>query len=705
MRKNTIVSLALSVLILVPMAVAAKGPRLKPELRKEVQTTFKRLQKDPVYQAMKGRLKGHVLDRAVVESYLSYLPVSPLEIFNLDRWTRRIDMPVPEVIEAYHERWKQLHPAEARRFYGAGPRRGAEGIAEEKLLADDTTKSAVIGTNLNLAHTFPVPPQEFQSEVQVVVNPNNPNQMVAAANTAKVAGACGPRTVQAIYYSSDGGATWGLTCAPSPIQYGLDCDALGGIVNGSDPALAWNRNNEVFFNYMAICFNGDLQFAMVIARSTDGGATWSARGTIKNSWPTLDVEDKNFLAIDTHQGSPYSGRLYSCWGRNNDEKIAYSSDNGLTWTEKDLPTPPNGGVDISCDIAVQKNGTVHVVIETESCNDVECFDEWLYYTRSTDGGATWSAPKLVAATNFAGFSANSCPAAQDGRCIIGLGSIDVDNSGGLCNGTVYVTYGDHAANASVDTMDVFVRRSTNGGSTWGSAVRVNDDGAGGRVQFYPTLTVDQVKGHPVVAWLDARNDPGNASVDVFTSRSITCGQSFRKNVQVTKPSSEFNNSTISYSNESVANAAHNINQFGDYIGLDARNGEAYVAWTDSRHFFPAFQTEPQKENIAFAKMTFGPPSPSQSLQSEIVSQRVQISWRDSPEAADLTSYNVYRVSGGVYTKVGSLAVSGYSPTATRSFRDTTTPLSTARTSFYAVAGVDSLGEEGPYSSLVSAASQ
>jgi hypothetical protein len=204
-----------------------------------------------------------------------------------------------------------------------------------------------------------------------------------------------------------------------------------------------------------------------------------------------------------------------------------------------------------------------------------------------------------------------------------------------------------------------------------------------------------------VAWYDGRNDPANTEVDIFATRSVNCGLSFKKNVQVTKPSTEFNNSTISYSDESANNAGHNVNQYGDYLGLDARNAKAYVAWTDSRHFFPAFTTDPQKENIAFATVTFGPPAP-ENLKAIASNTRDTLTWTDNPKATDLVSYNVYRVSGGVYTKVGSLNVSGYSLTSTRTYNDPASSNTVAKARSYAVAGVDSLGDEGPYTPVVAA---
>lgn len=63
--------------------------------------------------------------------------------------------------------------------------------------------------------------------------------------------------------------------------------------------------------------------------------TWNGQGVIKNGWATGTLEDKNFYSIDTNAGSPFFGRHYTCWDRSNNEKLAYSSNNGATWTEVD----------------------------------------------------------------------------------------------------------------------------------------------------------------------------------------------------------------------------------------------------------------------------------------------------------------------------------------------------------------------------------
>ncbi len=685
----------------VPLAAEDEGEVLKPELNREVLAQYKRLQTDVEFQALRKTLKGNVLNPSVVDNYLKALPIPPLEMFRTERRVHKIDVVVPDVIESYNERWKELHPADALRFYGGeGTRRNRRVLTVEQLsILDQAAKRDTAGPNKNIAFDFALPQIGYQGEVQVVANPNNPRQIVAASNTAaRFSLGCGPRTVQSVYYSSDGGATWGHTCAPADTDYGLDCAAYGGVVFGSDPAVVWTHDNQVYLNHLMVCFNGVNLFSTVIAHSPDGGVTWNARGVIKDSWATGDVEDKEFLAIDNNPGSPYFGRLYSCWNRNNDMVLAYSSNGGTTWTEKDLPPLPQGGTDINCDIAVQRNGTVHLVLDTVRCGEVECEDELIYHSRSTNGGSTWSTPSFVANTNFTSYSSGACPAAQGFRCLGTLGSIDIDNSRTSCDGTLYITYGDFPNGQTAENMDVYVRRSTNGGVSWSAPVRVNDDGAGGRIQFNPFLTVDPVKGQPMVAWVDGRDDPNNVSMEIYAARSTNCGKAFKKNVKVTQPSDEFNNATISFSNESDDNPLRNPNQYGDYMGIDARNGRAYVAWTDTRHFFPEFSTEPQRENIAFSAVTFGPPPP-ENIRVTLGNHRVTLTW-DYVPPSDLVAFNVYRVANGVYTRtaiVPAFLLQGVS--ASRSFTDGGVSTGSAHT--YVVAAVDNLGEEGPYSDPVS----
>jgi hypothetical protein len=589
-------------LLLSGSPVAAQLSRA--ELRSELAQRYRAALANPALLASAPVRYDFAGNGPAIDRFLQAMPLSPLEFLKQDMAARRYEVAIPRFLADAHLRWVELHADDARALYGDAAvdallsRRQLDG--QPAVTGAAISDAAAVGTNRNVAATDVPPPDGFDGEIQIAVNPSNHNQVVAAANTWGTAGAaCDFKQTQSVFYSSDGGASWSYTCAPSNNVMSLG--TCTGTVFGSDPALFWNDNDEVFLDYMLICYNGNYKYAMVVARSTNGGATWSKQGVVKNSWSTTDLEDKNFYAIDTTPASPYYGRHYTCWDRNNDEKFAYSSTNGASWTEVDLPAAASGTYDLACEIAVGKNGTVHVVFDTLNCPlSGPCSNERMFYTRSTNGGASWSAPVLVRDFNLVGFSNGNYPDAQDDRGINPFGAIEIDNSGGACDGNLYATFSDFASGSVADN-DVWLSRSTDNGATWSAPLRVNDGGVAGRTQFHPFLQVDPASGNVVVAWHDARNDSNNRKVDFYAARSTDCGVSFEPNVKVSANSAEFNNSGISTSDEnSKDNVKFNPNQYGEYLGLDVEGGKAYVAWTDTRHYYPGSTNESQAENVGFA---------------------------------------------------------------------------------------------------------
>jgi len=646
-------------------AFAAEGLSA-PALQKRLRAAYDAYQRDASLKALDQRASANLADRAAVDAFLKKMPLSPLDLWQIDMEVKHYEVFIPKFIQDLHVRWVELNEPLARKLYG--DTRVDQILAHwpadtgEDILGDP--RKATVGTNKNVASTSTPAPTEFQGEIQIAVNHRNTNQMVAAANTWNAAGtACNNEQTQAIFYSSDGGGTWSYTCAPSNNVFALG--TCTSTVFGSDPAVYWNDNNEVFLNYMLLCSSvSSTKYSMVVARSADGGATWVKQGIIKNAWATGTLEDKNFYNVDNTSTSPFYGRHYTCWDRSNNEKFAYSSNNGVTWTEVDLPTAPVGGIDLGCEIAVQKNGNVHVVWESLTCG-ASCTDERMWYTQSTNGGVSWSTPVQVHDHNLNGFGSgtSSKPPVEDNRGIAPFGAVDVDNSGGACDGTLYATYGDFTSGGAAET-DIWVTKSTNNGASWSAPVKVNDDGLAGRTQWHPFLQVDQSNGSVVVGWHDARNDTNNRKVDYYVARSINCGASFEANVKASANSAEFNNSGISYTDENTTdNPNRNPNQYGEYLGLDVKGGKAYMAWVDTRHFYPGSSTNPQKENVGFATIDFGstsctPPAAPTGLTATGGANQVSLSWTASSGA---TSYNILRstTSGGPYTQVGTSATTSF----------------------------------------------
>lgn len=626
--RRPILSLGLglaALLAALPTPAQPGGPRPPSpwERREALRPVYLALRTDPQFLTFQRELAARPHDAALYESFLRFLPISPLDFLQIDMEVRHYEVAIPRPVYEQHARWVRLHEAKARELYGdahvdsvrtgwpAEPR--APRVEARKTPLQSLTEYLLLGTNRNLAATDSPPPIEYQGEIQVAVNPNNPNQIVAAANTWDAPAGC--ESTQAIFSSGDGGATWNYTCAPGESAYPSLGPCFGDFIYGSDPAVYWDDNNRVYLNHMLICsaIRGGDSFAMVVARSTDGGATWAGQGVVVNGWATFTLEDKNFYIIDNNLTSPYHGRHYSCWDRSNNEKIAYSSDSGATWTEVDLPASPVGGIDLGCEMAVEDNGTVHVIFDSLTCSSTTgtCSTESMLYTKSTDGGVSWSAPVVVRNFNLVSFSGNNCPSAQNDRCINPFGAIAVDNTGGACDGTLYVTFTDYPSGSNANGADVWISKSTDGGATWSAPLKVNDDGLPSRAQFHPFLQVDPSNGHVVVAWQDARNQVTNDAIDFFAARSTNCGAGFEANVQASQPSAEFNNSGISFSNHnSFANPGYNPNQTGEYMGLDVLGGKAYLAWCDTRHYFPGSTTEPQKDNLGFAIVDFTGGTPS-----------------------------------------------------------------------------------------------
>ncbi len=178
--------------------------------------------------------------------------------------------------------------------------------------------------------------------------------------------------------------------------------------------------------------------------------------------------------------------------------------------------------------------------------------------KSTDGGVTFgsdvdvaSAPYIPGPGEFPG-----------GISVFEYPTAAVDRTEGPRRGHVYVSWADYTAN---DT-DVWLSRSTDGGATWETPVRVNDDPIGnGRDQFFQWIVVDD-SGWVNLVFFDRRNDPDNLLVDVYLAQSRDGGETFQ-NYRLTEPSFD---PRINY-NSGV--------RIGDYLGIDAFDGRVVPIFT------------------------------------------------------------------------------------------------------------------------------
>ncbi len=120
-----------------------------------------------------------------------------------------------------------------------------------------------------------------------------------------------------------------------------------------------------------------------------------------------------------------------------------------------------------------------------------------------------------------------------------------------------------------DQRDVFVATSTDGGATWLTPVRMNDDAAL-YDNWLPEVAVNR-EGYPYSMWFDFRNDAAcGGSSDIYASRSTDGGATWAANQRVTTASTAWTTT--------LSNIAPNQ---GDYNGLYGGDVVGY-AWGDGR---------------------------------------------------------------------------------------------------------------------------
>jgi len=540
-------------------------------------------------------------------------------------------------------------------------------------LFNPSALNAVVGTNIDPAGGI----QEYQGTSSISIDPNNPAHIIAASNTfykdptatcqSPTGGAANTFGTMALFGSTDGGATWTHNCAPWPATI------TGGVAGatfwfGSYPALAWDNLGQAYACYMLISQSASAYgAAIVVARSSDSGASWQNLGTVVNGIAsTTQGNDKQMMAIDNTSGQAFShsGRIYVIWQAANAEKIAFS-DNGSSWTTVNFPsnTGAAGG-----NVVVGADGAVYAIWSRYNVENI-------VFSKSTDGGATWTAPTVIATLALQSYGTNNKPPAQDKRGVNGFGAIDVDrNPASSFFGSLYITFSDFpSGTTSGADLNTYVIRSTNNGAAWSSRVKVNDDNFGA-TQMFPWLAVDQSDGTVNVSWYDTRLDPLNRKTQAVYARSSDGGASFEPNLLVSDGGSVWTNN-INYADENSAdNPAYNSNQYGDYSGMAALNRKAHPIWTDSRMFFPVADTQSpsRKEDNATATltncssplaMTFPAVNPS-TMPSVAVSWSAPTGWGTN---ATNGTYSVFRNTSPVFPS-GSPVASNLTST---SYVDTT----------------------------------
>lgn len=353
-------------------------------------------------------------------------------------------------------------------------------------------------------------------------------------------------------YSTDGGATFtdGGTLPTNP-----DGDV-------GDPVLARDDTTGRLY-FMTLGWNAR---TVQVFRSDDGGRSWSAP---VNGTPGGGTEDKPWLRVDNFPGSG-RGNVYlvsRTYGGGNGIYFYRSTDGGDTFG------PTLGTLMVS-----EQQGAFVTVGPDHSVYVFWHEGSTLQMRKSTDQGLSFAEPLTVV-------SGLTAPDLLYGG--LGLYGIRQGTAGPTSFGTnsyphvavnpisghIYVTYNDNVPGA--DKADVFMVMSTNGGATWSSPVRVNDD-ATSTDQWMPTIAVTPGGEWLGIFYYSRQDDPVDNNLFMYYGRVGSISGStvtFTPSVAVSDTPSlpEFGRDAVVRSD-----------YMGDYNTASATDGVFHITWSDNR---------------------------------------------------------------------------------------------------------------------------
>lgn len=374
--------------------------------------------------------------------------------------------------------------------------------------------------------------QNKQNEPAVAIDAHDPGVVVAGANDEIDEESCAagsPTTcpftdgvgVSGVYFSFDGGGwtqptytgltardctgTAACTAHTGPIGT-LPGYAAMGLVSDGDPALAfgprpgsdgsfsWANGSRLYYANLTSNVSADKEsatfkgFEAIAVSRTDnpraaatGDATAWQSPVLVSKQSSTTFSDKEQVWADNAASSRFFGNVYICWAsfRSNSRgqalptplNVARSTDGGATWTSKQVGPATDNGISSQpdgCTVRTDSHGNVYVFgIGTRNRQQFQ-----MMY-RSTDGGAHWSGPALVATVTAPGkndpvLGRPTMDGIAGARVDLAAGpSVDIAN--GAPTGTdatdqIVMTWADGAAGLNSERL--LWTTSTNGGAAW-----------------------------------------------------------------------------------------------------------------------------------------------------------------------------------------------------------------------------------------------
>ena len=343
-------------------------------------------------------------------------------------------------------------------------------------------------------------------------------------------------------YSTDGGQTWTFPGVINPLVF------------RSDPVLDCDSSGNFYYNSLTLVNNTD--YLCRVFKSSNGGASWDGGVDAHGG-------DKQWMAID-RTGGAGKGNIYCDWNYSFTScytgAFTRSTDDGASFGDcTNLPGDPYWGT-----VAIGNNGEVYISGKSDIFGG-------LIFLRSTNVQNPGSVPDwqttLINLDGQLNYGSRLNPVGLTGQM-----STAVDHSGGATNGYLYVL-ASVLRYSNGDSADVMFSRSINGGLTWSSPVRVNDDQSTTNYQWFGTMSVAP-NGRIDATWLDTRDSPPDSLFSaLYYSYSVDQGTTWSANQKLSP----------SFSSRLGWPGIGPLQQqkMGDYVAMISDNSRAYLAWTNT----------------------------------------------------------------------------------------------------------------------------
>jgi len=410
------------------------------------------------------------------------------------------------------------------------------------------------------------------NEPSIAVDPNNRNRMAIGwrqfntiTNNFRQAG---------FGFTTNGGQTWTF---PGVIEPGIF---------RSDPVLDADVDGNFYYNSLT----NSPEYMCKVFKSSTGGSSW-------NSGTPAQGGDKQWMTIDKTDGSG-TGHIYAFW--TSYYSVCYPgfftrSTNGGGSFENcvTIPNEPYWGT-----LAVESDGDLYVGGTTGNNFQVNKSSN----AKNPGQTVAWD---MTTSVNLDGTTTYGSGPNPDG--LAGQTNIAIDTSGGPYNGYIYVLCSVDR-NSTADPLDVMFARSTNGGVSFSSPIKINDDPGTSAYQWFGTMSVAP-NGRIDVIWLDTRDNPGTYLSALYYSKSTNGGVTWSSNEKL----SGYFNPHLGWPQQ---------NKMGDYFDMVSDVNGASLAWAAT------FNGE---QDVYYSYITDVVPVELVSFTASVVANVVTLSWSTATE--------------------------------------------------------------------------